>query len=318
MTKHQVTAMSVLACVSNQRTTLVDKQRGMGGSTQNACSFNHIYVYRVLGRGRGGGGSIESLKIAPEKRSSICISFKNSSWVVIEKSTKCRCAVFIIIRSSFFLVLRLCYYTKPIINHDLCSYCFYLHREKNRELLFKVQVTLLAVFTAVLWALFELAGVTKTFALSFCSAAGGNVEEMSQPFTLSPTIVKIETEDSSEDDVQVWPATSGDTAGVALPGGSLAGQGDGSDFIVATFGNIPSGSREGSKRFRCPKCGAGYAQSGSLGRHRRKCEGLFALVCKFCSHVFHRKDRYREHLLSKHDHIDPDLGPPGYTLPPKF
>lgn len=154
------------------------------------------------------------------------------------------------------------------------------------------------------------------------------------PQTLAPTVVKMERDDSPEslqvdEDLTVWPASSAIAdlaAGCAelAPTGtfrmerpSVKAQGRGGDFLrIATFSDLPSTSpfSEGEKRFRCAKCGAAYAQSGSLGRHRRKCEGLFVLACKFCGQMFHRKDRYREHLLSKHDYVDPDLGPPGYTL----
>lgn len=76
-----------------------------------------------------------------------------------------------------------------------------------------------------------------------------------------------------------------------------------------------SKSQDSDKPFQCPKCGQTYKQSGSLGRHRRQCEGMYTLTCIFCLQKFHRKDRYREHLLSKHQYVDEELGPPGYTLP---
>ena len=166
--------------------------------------------------------------------------------------------------------------------------------------------------------------------LSVCCAVGEKV----LPQTLVPRVVKVEREDSPEslqvdEDLRVWPASSAiadlaagcaelaPTGMFSLERSSVRGHGRGVEFLrIATFSDLPSTSlsSEGEKRFRCGKCGAAYAQSGSLGRHRRKCEGLFVLACKFCGQMFHRKDRYREHLLSKHDHIDPDLGPPGYTL----
>ncbi|KAK7481238.1 hypothetical protein BaRGS_00027498 [Batillaria attramentaria] len=70
-----------------------------------------------------------------------------------------------------------------------------------------------------------------------------------------------------------------------------------------------------NKPFLCPSCGATYFHRGSLGSHRRKCEGTLRLHCSFCSHVFHRKDKLRDHLLRKHKYVDKELGPPGYTLP---
>eukprot|EP00916_Digyalum_oweni_P019573 GHVL01032586.1.p1 GENE.GHVL01032586.1~~GHVL01032586.1.p1 ORF type:complete len:169 (+),score=13.21 GHVL01032586.1:107-613(+) len=162
----------------------------------------------------------------------------------------------------------------------------------------------------------------------FYSAVGRKVEDGRKTRqTLTPAIVKVEREDSSEsqqmdDDLPVWPASAAIadlTMGCAelAPTEAHSGEGRGVDFLrISTFGDLSGASpvSGGEKRFRCPKCGAAYAQSGSLGRHRRKCEGFFALVCKFCGQLFHRKDRYREHLLSKHEYIDPDLGPPGYTL----
>lgn len=71
------------------------------------------------------------------------------------------------------------------------------------------------------------------------------------------------------------------------------------------------------KPYKCPKCGMRYAQTCSLGRHRKKCEGRSGLACIFCGRVFHRKDKYREHLLARHQYVDKELGPPGYTLAPK-
>ena len=68
------------------------------------------------------------------------------------------------------------------------------------------------------------------------------------------------------------------------------------------------------KPFRCPKCGMAYAHQGSLIRHRHKCEGTLVLTCLFCERKFHRKDKLREHFLSKHNYVDEELGPPGYTL----
>lgn len=68
------------------------------------------------------------------------------------------------------------------------------------------------------------------------------------------------------------------------------------------------------KKYECAKCGASYKQSTSLWRHRQKCEGRFAMLCNFCDMTFHRKDHYRLHLFSKHDYIDPQLGPPGGSL----
>lgn len=68
------------------------------------------------------------------------------------------------------------------------------------------------------------------------------------------------------------------------------------------------------KPFRCPKCGMAYAHQGSLVRHRHKCEGTLVLTCLFCERKFYRKDKLREHFLSKHNYIDEELGPPGYTL----
>lgn len=68
------------------------------------------------------------------------------------------------------------------------------------------------------------------------------------------------------------------------------------------------------KPFRCLKCGMAYAHQGSLVRHRHKCEGTLVLTCLFCERKFYRKDKLREHFLSKHNYIDEELGPPGYTL----
>ncbi|XP_076460713.1 uncharacterized protein LOC143293577 isoform X8 [Babylonia areolata] len=139
--------------------------------------------------------------------------------------------------------------------------------------------------------------------------------------SFSPPVVKIEIDDSSEsldiddEDLHVWPAIANLTSGCAelTPSGSCGLSSP--SFHSSAFDAKNSVLRRGGeKRFQCLRCGATYAQSGSLGRHRRKCEGLFDLACKFCGQVFHRKDRFREHLLSKHDHVDPMLGPPGYTL----
>lgn len=73
-------------------------------------------------------------------------------------------------------------------------------------------------------------------------------------------------------------------------------------------------SGDSSKPFICQKCGTSYAQYASLWRHKRKCEGLFEIACTFCDQKFHRKDQLRDHLLSKHNYVDAELGAPGYTL----
>ncbi|KAL8579083.1 hypothetical protein ACOMHN_036022 [Nucella lapillus] len=124
------------------------------------------------------------------------------------------------------------------------------------------------------------------------------------PFT--PTVVKIELDDSSEsmnleDNLADWPTIAHLASGYAELASGTGSLGS------PHFGNNSSLGRTGEKRFQCLKCGATYAQSGSLGRHRRKCEGLFSLECRFCEQVFHRKDRFREHLLFKHDFVDPTL-----------
>jgi hypothetical protein len=33
-------------------------------------------------------------------------------------------------------------------------------------------------------------------------------------------------------------------------------------------------------------------------------------VCHFCQHVYHRKDKLREHFFRKHGYIDSNLGAP--------
>lgn len=74
------------------------------------------------------------------------------------------------------------------------------------------------------------------------------------------------------------------------------------------------GPQDQDKPYKCPHCKTAYAHQCSLARHRRQCEGIFVLSCLFCGKLFHRKDRYRVHLLSKHKYVDKKLGPPGYTL----
>ncbi|KAK7481239.1 hypothetical protein BaRGS_00027499 [Batillaria attramentaria] len=77
-------------------------------------------------------------------------------------------------------------------------------------------------------------------------------------------------------------------------------------------GNLAIGPRsDGGGGFVCPKCGTSYAQNCSLWRHRQRCEGLLDFSCKFCDRKFYRKDKYREHLLNRHQYVDKTLGAPG-------
>ena len=56
----------------------------------------------------------------------------------------------------------------------------------------------------------------------------------------------------------------------------------------------------GRRKYPCWKCGATFLHKNNLGRHRKKCEGNFHLSCPLCGQLFHRRDRYKEHLQKKH------------------
>ncbi|KAL8579076.1 hypothetical protein ACOMHN_036015 [Nucella lapillus] len=57
-------------------------------------------------------------------------------------------------------------------------------------------------------------------------------------------------------------------------------------------------------RFMCVRCGRSFVHRTNLCRHRKKCEGNFHLSCPECGQLFHRRDRYKEHLEKKHSRLD--------------
>ncbi|KAL8575155.1 hypothetical protein ACOMHN_055148 [Nucella lapillus] len=60
----------------------------------------------------------------------------------------------------------------------------------------------------------------------------------------------------------------------------------------------------GRPKHVCWKCGATFLHKNNLGRHRKKCEGNFHLSCPLCGQLFHRRDRYKEHLQKRHNALD--------------
>ncbi|KAL8575154.1 hypothetical protein ACOMHN_055147 [Nucella lapillus] len=54
----------------------------------------------------------------------------------------------------------------------------------------------------------------------------------------------------------------------------------------------------------CRNCGKTFSISSNMLRHRRQCEGRGHLQCRHCGKVFSRRDKYKRHLLIRHDECD--------------
>ncbi|XP_076460742.1 uncharacterized protein LOC143293577 isoform X34 [Babylonia areolata] len=74
--------------------------------------------------------------------------------------------------------------------------------------------------------------------------------------------------------------------------------------MVFRLGILGAQSRRDWPGFPCMYCGKRFVHQPSLIRHRRKCEGNYYLSCPHCDRRFHRRDRYQEHLQSKHGKFD--------------